>query len=139
MSSAGKFAILKTLVFTIATCATSCGPTPVPVPETVPNPVIGRIASVSPASKIVLIEKYGTGRLPEGNLFSSVSPDGSTASFQPTGEKIRNFHAADLLSGSPAPGDLVLTRNLDPLEGEATRDSENPPESAPGDPEVLKN
>lgn len=88
----------------------SCGIKLVPVPATTPNPAIGRVCAVSP--EIVLIEKFTPGSLPENNLFSTLAPDGTTASLHPTGERNRNFHAADLLAGKPAIGDLVLTRPL---------------------------
>ena len=61
--------------------------------------IVGRIASVSKRGKFVLIQKLGTGTLPKGIIYQSRGPDGRTASLRPSGERVRDFFAADLLSG----------------------------------------
>ena len=76
--------------------------------------IVGRIASVSKRGKFVLIQKLGTGTLPKGVIYQSRGPDGRTASLRPSGERVRDFFAADLLSGETEKGFAVIAyQNLD--------------------------
>ena len=70
--------------------------------------IVGRIASVSRRGKFVLIQKLGTGTLPKGFIYQSRGPDGRTASLRLSGERIRDFFAADLLSGKTEKGNAVI-------------------------------
>ena len=70
--------------------------------------IVGRIASVSKLGKFVLIQKLGTGTLPKGIIYQSRGPDGRTASLRPSGERVRDFFAADLLSGETEKGFAVI-------------------------------
>tara|TARA_B100001057_G_scaffold275675_1_gene275957 strand:- start:4491 stop:4949 length:459 start_codon:yes stop_codon:yes gene_type:complete len=70
--------------------------------------IVGRIASVSRRGKFVLIQKLGTGTLPKGVIYQSRGPDGRTASLRLSGERIRDFFAADLLSGKTEKGNAVI-------------------------------
>jgi hypothetical protein len=70
--------------------------------------IVGRIASVSKRGKFVLIQKLGTGTLPKGVIYQSRGPDGRTASLRPSGERVRDFFAADLLSGETEKGNAVI-------------------------------
>ena len=70
--------------------------------------IVGRIASVSRRGKFVLIQKLGTGTLPKGVIYQSRGPDGRTASLRLSGERIRDFFAADLLSGKTDKGNAVI-------------------------------
>ena len=70
--------------------------------------IVGRIASVSRRGKFVLIQKLGTGTLPKGVIYQSRGPDGRTASLRLSGERIRDFFAADLLSGKTGKGNAVI-------------------------------
>ena len=70
--------------------------------------IVGRIASVSKRGKFVLIQKLGTGTLPKGIIYQSRGPDGRTASIRPSGERVRDFFAADLLSGETEKGFAVI-------------------------------
>ena len=86
--------------------------------------VLGRIASVSEAGKFVLIQKYGPGKLPKNTLFQSQGISGSQASLRPTGERVRDFFAADIISGDAKIGDAVTglqiiapKPNMTPVEG----------------------
>lgn len=79
----------------------------------VENTMVGRISSVSPNNKIILIEKFMPGRLPDDLIYSSISSEGQTASLMPTGERIRNFHAADLIKGTASVGDAVYARRIE--------------------------
>jgi len=99
--------------------------------------VVGRIASVSSTGSFVLIQKYGTGSLPKEAVFQSQGNEGRQASLRPSGERVRDFFAADLLSGSAKIGDAVLAyhtpKKPDPvIEDEA-------PEDAAEDTKVQEN
>ncbi|MGC6426168.1 MAG: hypothetical protein ACON5H_04125 [Akkermansiaceae bacterium] len=76
--------------------------------------IIGRIASVSEAGKFVLIQKYGPGKLPKNSLFQTHGANGSSANIRPTGERIRDFFAADLIAGKVQKGDAVSSFRLQP-------------------------
>ncbi|MDA8974991.1 hypothetical protein N9F50_00230 [Akkermansiaceae bacterium] len=76
--------------------------------------VVGRIASVSETGKFVLIQKYGPGKLPKKSLFQTHGVDGSSASLKPTGERVRDFFAADIISGKTTQGDAVSSFRLLP-------------------------
>ncbi|MEN8680167.1 MAG: hypothetical protein ABF391_08965 [Akkermansiaceae bacterium] len=81
--------------------------------------IVGRIASVSARGQFVLIQKIGTGTLPKGIIYQSRGPDGRTASLRPSGERVRDFFAADLLSGEAKKGDAVIAyRNSGKKEDE---------------------
>ncbi|MGB2454512.1 MAG: hypothetical protein ACPIG7_07955 [Akkermansiaceae bacterium] len=70
--------------------------------------IVGRIASVSKRGKFVLIQKLGPGTLPKGIIYQSRGPDGRSASLRPSGERVRDFFAADLLSGETEKGFAVI-------------------------------
>lgn len=97
--------------------------------------IVGRIASVSKRGKFVLIQKLGTGTLPKGIIYQSRGPDGRTASLRPSGERVRDFFAADLLSGETEKGFAVIayqnpdrkqtaTKTKDEIEG-GTKENSN--------------
>lgn len=85
--------------------------------------IVGRIASVSKRGKFVLIQKLGTGTLPKGIIYQSRGPDGRTASLRPSGERIRDFFAADLLSGETKKGNAVIAYQK-PDRKQSTHDEE---------------
>ena len=103
--------VLPLLLFSL----TSCGvlkkvgyKAPAPeVKRTEGRQVLGRVASVSEPGKFVLIQKYGPGKLPKNTLFQSHGISGSQASLRPTGERVRDFFAADIVSGEALIGDAV--------------------------------
>ena len=70
--------------------------------------IVGRIAAVSQAGEFVLIQKFGAGTLPEEIIYQSQGPEGRSASLRPSGERVRDFFAADLLSGEVEKGDAVV-------------------------------
>ena len=70
--------------------------------------IIGRIASVSRAGEFVLIQKFGPGALPKNTIYQSQGPEGRTASLRPSGERVRDFYAADLVSGNVEKDDAVV-------------------------------
>ncbi len=84
-----------------------------PIPK---SQIIGRVTSVSPHSEFVLIQKYGAGRLPSRGIYLALGPDGRTASIRPSGERVRDFHAADILNGEVKTGDTVIVRQIPSTE-----------------------
>ena len=77
-------------------------------PEAPDQQIVGRIALVSKVGKFVLIQKFGPGVLPANALYQSRGPDGRSAALRPSGERVRDFFAADLLNGSVERGDAVM-------------------------------
>ena len=69
--------------------------------------IIGRIASVSSTGGFVLIQKYSAGKMPVNTIIQTSGPDGRTASLKPSGERVRNFFAADIVNGEVQIGDAV--------------------------------
>ena len=70
--------------------------------------IVGRIASVSQVGQFVLIQKFGAGSLPKDLLYQSQGSAGRSASLNPSGERVRDFYAADLVSGTVEKGDAVI-------------------------------
>lgn len=111
--------------------------------------IVGRIASVSARGQFVLIQKIGTGTLPKGIIYQSRGPDGRTASLRPSGERVRDFFAADLLSGEAKKGDAVIAyrnsgkkedeeeENVEPGNETETETEKNP--MVTGCPKTIKN
>lgn len=93
--------------------------------------IIGRIASVSEAGQFVLIQKYGPGKLPQHALFQTHGSDGSSANIRPTGERVRDFFAADLITGKVQRGDAVSSFRLQPEKPKETPPTETPEEEFP--------
>lgn len=131
---------MKYLLLTLPLLLSSCGilqnlAKEKPKPEEQKKPptrqIIGRIASVSEAGKFVLIQKYGPGKLPKNALFQTHSNDGSSANIRPTGERVRDFFAADLITGTVNKGDAVSSFRLEPekpKQPEKTPEPESPEE-----------
>jgi hypothetical protein len=113
--------------------------------------IVGRIASVSKTGKFVLIQRYGPGTLPLNALYQSRGTDGRTASLRPSGERVRDFFAADLLNGTAEKGDVVMAYALPAKEEEsedeeletpdtegANRESDPPRENSPDSENIKK-
>lgn len=99
--------------------------------------IIGRIASVSSTGGFVLIQKYSAGKMPVNTIIQTSGPDGRTASLMPSGERVRNFFAADIVNGEVQIGDAVAAyfdqqkKNTPPAEDESEKEDETvkfPPE-----------
>ena len=100
--------------------------------------IIGRIASVSSTGGFVLIQKYSAGKMPVNTIIQTSGPDGRTASLKPSGERVRNFFAADIVNGEVQIGDAVAAyfdqqEKKDPPHAED--ESEKEDESAEFPPE----
>ncbi len=69
--------------------------------------LVGRIASIPPDKRFVLIQSYGKWEVESGSILTTLGPDQRTANLRVTGEKLGEFAAADVQSGDIAPGDAV--------------------------------
>ncbi len=75
-----------------------------------PGPkLVGRIASIPQERKFVLIQSYGTWKVPAGSVLTTQGPDGRAANLLATGEQLGQYAAADLRSGNVEVGDGVYT------------------------------
>lgn len=102
-------------------------------PESKPR-LVGRVALVPSRENFVLIESYGTWRVPEGGLLSGIGTEGRTSNLVVTGEKLGQHIAADIRLGVAKVGDAVYYRSLGgESEGEESVDS---PAPAPNTPEL---
>ena len=102
--------------------------------------IIGRIASVSSTGGFVLIQKYSAGKMPVNTIIQTSGPDGRTASLKPSGERVRNFFAADIVNGQVQIGDAVVAyfdqqKEKDKPPAEEEDESEKEDESAEFPPE----
>lgn len=99
-----------------------------------PNPnapkLVGRIASIPPGRRFVLIESYGTWKVPTGSILSVHGPDGRSANLLATGESLRHHAAADIQSGTLEVGDGVY------LQPNLQKPVENPKLAPTAEPET---
>lgn len=107
-----KHLLLLALLTILPACSGSA-PKETPEEEEEKQPVlqkriVGRIASVSSSGSFVLIQKYGAGTLPKEAIFQSQGEEGRQASLRPSGERVRDFFAADLIRGDVKIGDAVV-------------------------------
>lgn len=77
--------------------------------ETAKPRLVGRIASMPADRKFVLIQAYGTWDVPTGSILTTHGPDGRAANLLATGEKLGQYAAADVKSGTLEVGDGVYT------------------------------
>jgi len=100
----------------------SCGSSPKPeekVEKKAPNAqIVGRVSSISRNKDFVLIQQLGPGSLSANHLLHSMGPGGRSASLSLSGERVRDFYAADLVSGTVELGDPVLGRSFPSTETE---------------------
>lgn len=112
-------------------------------PKTVEKPVteevakgpklVGRIASISPDKKFVLIQSYGKWEQEAGAILTTRGPDERTANLLATGEKLGEFAAADIQAGTLEAGDAVYSRHIPKPETAPTAPA------APGAAETPQN
>lgn len=125
--------MIRILLTLLTPTLVSCGiiqkmghekPQPQEVQKIPARQIVGRIASVSETGKFVLIQKYGPGKLPKNSLFQTHGVDGTSASLKPSGERVRDFFAADIISGKAKQGDAVSSFRLLPEKPAETPVSE---------------
>lgn len=107
-------------LFLLATCVTgfsSCANDKPAKPEnekkapvvTAPK-LVGRIASIPPDKRFVLIQSYGKWEMESGAILTTLGPEERTANLRVTGEKLGEFAAADLQAGNVEQGDAVYSQ-----------------------------
>lgn len=74
--------------------------------------LVGRIASIPPERKFVLIQSYGPWDTPMGTILTTRGEQDRTANLLFTGEKLGHFAAADIQSGTVERGDAVYSRHV---------------------------
>jgi hypothetical protein len=106
-----------------------------------PNPadspkLIGRIASIPADRRFVLIQSYGKWAVETGSVMITRGPDARTANLLATGEKLGQFAAADLQSGTLEVGDAVfsLPPAPPPPPTTPTTPTQPPPKNPPPSP-----
>ena len=122
---------VRFLLAALAVAVGSCSPTAAPVedekePE-VPDSLVARVASIYPAEKYVLIQRYGKLTIPDDSILYSQDAQGGSSNLKVTGERLGQFLAADILSGDVTIGDAVYLRtfkNEAPAKGKESLNSD---------------
>ncbi|MEK6230972.1 MAG: hypothetical protein N2A42_03915 [Luteolibacter sp.] len=94
--------------------------------------LVGRVASIPADRKFVLIQSYGTWNIATGAILTTQGPEGRAANLRATGEKLGQFAAADIQSGTLEIGDGVystVSRPEPDSEPETKTTKEKPLES----------
>jgi len=71
--------------------------------------LVGRIASIPADKRFVLIQSYGSWNIETGKILTARGEDSRIANLVVTGEKLGQFAAADVQSGTVEIGDAVYT------------------------------
>lgn len=80
-------------------------------PKTEAPTLVGRIASIPPDKRFVLIQSYGSWKIDSGTVLTTRGPEKRTANLLVTGESLGHFAAADLQSGVVEVGDAVYSQH----------------------------
>ncbi len=117
----------------IVGCAKNPEETPVGKddPDSKPR-LVGRVASIPADRNFVLIQSYGTWTVATGSILTTQGPEGRTANLLATGEKLGQYAAADIRTGTLEIGDGVYTIAKIP-EAKDT-ETEAAPEAKPAAP-----
>lgn len=97
--------------------------------------LVGRIASIPPEKRFVLIQSYGKWNVSSGTVLTTRGAENRSANLLVTGESLGQFAAADLRSGTVEVGDAVYSRHV-PKPEEPSESSAAPPASPPPLPEA---
>ena len=118
-----------TTVF-LAACASQS-----PEPETntrgTKPELVGRVASLSPDGRFVLVQSYGPWRVEPGSTLTTRGPEGRTANLLVTGEKLGQYAAADIRSGALASGDAVYFLPPPATTRRGTAEDDPAPDASP--------
>ena len=96
--------------FFLSSCADKVAETPASPPKAKEEArLVGRIASIQSSQNFVLIQSYGNWNTQTGAILATVGSNGRAANLKVTGEKIGQFAAADIKSGTLEVGDSVYT------------------------------
>ena len=74
--------------------------------------LVGRVASIPPDRRFVLIQSYDKWTIESGRILTTRGPDDRTANLRTTGETLGEFAAADLQSGTVEVGDAVYSQHV---------------------------
>ena len=108
---------MKLLAFTtlalclfLAACAHKPEETPTEKTDAESKPrLVGRVASIPADRTFVLIQSYGTWTVETGSILTTQGPEGRAANLLATGEKLGQYAAADIRTGTLEIGDGVYT------------------------------
>lgn len=128
------------LIFFLPGCAKKPEEDPNKAAEAANKPrLVGRVASIPADRKFVLIQSYGIWHVGTGSILTTQGPQGRASNLLVTGEKLGQYAAADIQSGTLEIGDGVYTvgkipeRLETPSEAnpEETQDEPKPDETVP--------
>ena len=107
--------IVLAVLFLVGGCATTKPKSDKPAEKKAvvePPKLVGRIASIPADKRFVLIQGYGNWEADSGRILTTRGPDDRTANLKTTGERIGEFAAADLQSGTVEVGDAVYSQHI---------------------------
>ncbi len=129
-----KYLLTHLFILRLVSCGNKSEPPP-EKPKIDPDAprLVGRIASIPKERKFVLIQSYGSWNVATGSVLTTQGPDGRAANLLATGEKLGQYAAADLRSGTLEVGDGVYTAMK-------VKEQENskPPEKSKATPEEAE-
>lgn len=97
-----------------------------------PTPkLVGRVSSIPPDRRFLLIESYGKWDIATGTTLTTRGTEGRTANLRVTGEAIGPFAAADIQAGDVLIGDAVYTLPKVKPPTPALTPAETSPDSQP--------
>ena len=118
-----SFTTLALCLF-LAACAHEPEETPTEKTDAESKPrLVGRVASIPADRTFVLIQSYGTWTVETGSILTTQGPEGRAANLLATGEKLGQYAAADIRTGTLEIGDGVYTITKAP----ATKETETEP------------
>ena len=126
---------MKLLAFTtlalclfLAACAHKPEETPTKKTDAESKPrLVGRVASIPADRTFVLIQSYGTWRVETGSILTTQGPEGRAANLLATGEKLGQYAAADIRTGTLEIGDGVYTIAKAPATKETDTETKTKP------------
>lgn len=95
--------------FAFVSCTTKV---PEEKPKAEPPRLVGRIASIPPDKRFVLIQSFGKWTAEPGTILTTRGADQRSANLLVTGEALGQFAAADLQSGQVELGDAVYSQHI---------------------------
>lgn len=109
--SRGNHARSRFFALAALACLAGCAADPEPEQQPEPPRLVGRIASIVPTQRFVLIQSYGRWTVESGTVLTTRGDEERTANLRVTGEQQGQFAAADIQSGDVRKGDAVYTRH----------------------------
>jgi hypothetical protein len=107
-------------------------------PKAEPPRLVGRIASIPPDKRFVLIQSFGKWTAEPGTILTTRGADQRSANLLVTGEALGQFAAADLQSGQVELGDAVYSQHI-PKPPTPTEPAAEPPAAEASPAEDVKN